>query len=652
MRFLFALLVFVAMASRAQAAPRYYGILMANDNLPRKTSAAGTTFVVPSGVKNVALGQSMIAFAPAKEKGLPLRFTANDVLRFERFLVRRADPSRITTLLPDWESRPTESANALGYTHRGPSTLSAAREAFTSTKCQIAAAKHRQVEGCDQSLGGNAKSRAASTTEHVVFVHFSGHGSKQGLFLRDGVLPAGEFADLVSSLDADLVVVTLDSCYGSGWDESKETPTLDRSRDVPDVVQGKQGIAVFKSANTLAEVAGLESGVLTHVVLSGLMGGADANGDDRISFAELSDFFYLHTSRSGQFDSRAESPGANQQRTLLDATVSGGLGELNLTLAAGLGGRLLVTDTQKRAVAEVNVRRPKLGWGRKVTLHLPAEVATDQFRLYFLPIDNRGKAGPVQVIPDWSLARSESQISKFSGEPADDVPARYLKESQARRGLFSEHAMPLNSRRLGRQVSVALQVGYQNTEAFGRIEDADIATVTNEGVTDTQASRKEQYIALQAEDEQVWNLVHTGVTARYHFANPFHLEARLGAEFSPNADVESESTGLLLGRGTVGVGAAGNLGSRSWIGWLSGGVGKVLVRTRPQGGEDILNTTPWTVYAGGGLVLRHALGGVTLDAMVYRDAVEVEANLAAVDGLQDYYSWSLILGVEVGRWSF
>jgi hypothetical protein len=54
-------------------------------------------------------------------------------------------------------------------------------------------------------------------------------------------------------------------------------------------------ITAATSGKPAGELARLESGYFSHVLLSGIVGGADANEDDRISFGELAAFVAFHT---------------------------------------------------------------------------------------------------------------------------------------------------------------------------------------------------------------------------------------------------------------------------------------------------------------------------------------------------------------------
>ena len=315
---------------------QYHAIIIAHDNLPMRQDDDGQPyFGVPVVESKAGIAVGWEPYTQDPNVGSPLAFTRRDALRFERFMVKYGLPERVTTLLPSFDDNTTSPYG----THRRSNSYADVERAFEQTAARITAAR--------TEVASAGRSRRA---EQVVFIHFSGHGTHGGLLLQDELLSAVDFRAWIEQLDADLVVVILDSCYGAGWNNEAEPPLIQPNKDLPQVIDGQRGVAVFKSTNLTPESEVLRSGVLTHVVLSGLMGGADDNRDDRITFAELSDYFYLRTNRSGQFDGRPESPGGNHQRVLFD--LRHGVGVTPLTFQHELQGRVLLAD-EEGVIAEL-----------------------------------------------------------------------------------------------------------------------------------------------------------------------------------------------------------------------------------------------------------------------------------------------------------
>jgi len=208
-----------------------------------------------------------------------LRFADDDALKY-RMLFRQLMPPEHIMLLtrPDDESA---QLMALDAASARPPTHAALRDAVEQLSSLIAAA------------------RAAGRTTRV-YVVFAGHGDVEKgrgyLELEDGPLTREALQDVLTRLHADTTHLILDSCNsffvvhprragGRPW----STPA--------DLTQGMQvpgaELGVFLSTDADAQVyewTQLQSGLFSHAVRSGLMGAADANQDQRITYDELRAF--------------------------------------------------------------------------------------------------------------------------------------------------------------------------------------------------------------------------------------------------------------------------------------------------------------------------------------------------------------------------
>jgi hypothetical protein len=135
---------------------------------------------------------------------------------------------------------------------------------------------------------------------------------------------------------------------------------------------------VFLSTNAASEVfewSELEAGIFSHAVRSGLMGAADANGDGRVSYAELHAFVGIASSALKNPVQRpqvfARGPGGNDDDTLIDLRPMDGTA---LRVDAGPGARLTVRDRDSIPWIDLN---PEDGFG--VTLRLPRRAAEGAF---------------------------------------------------------------------------------------------------------------------------------------------------------------------------------------------------------------------------------------------------------------------------------
>jgi len=691
-------LVFTTDARAAGQRYRYHGILIAHDNLPKQN---GSFVEPPRGVDpRSERGLELVPYSADPQGGDPLDFTLNDALRFERFLARHTPASLITTLLPPGASPPAPQGGETVSVTRGESTVAGVRQAFHDTACRIGGLKTGEAPA---DCAPPPPSGRGDDFTDVVYVHFAGHGVYQGLMLADDILHAKtiegasrpalrepgfqELIDQLKDAGAELVVVVLDSCYASGFDE-RGGREVNPATDVPRVIQGQRGVAVFRAAGVVPELRELGSGALTHVVLSGLMGAADENHDQRITFAELSDHYWLNSTRGGEFDGKTESPGSNQHAVLMD--LRHGHGEEVLSLSSELGGRFVVVEKSAVPVAgadgegaladgvvtEVNVQGGWLLKGRDIELRIPHAGSETLYDLYHLGVDADGEpAGPVGRVEDWSPVEDRRQWDSFPDAPvlAGAVP-EYLRTSQTNDGMFARHRIPAGARRVGRQAAVGLGLGYQRAQAPGAIHSSDSdddALVFDDFGNEKESSHQGWLIDNQP---ALWDLAQLSAVARLHPLNlppPFQLqiEARAHLEVGPSAVFEAGEATVLRYRGLAGAGLGGHLGRRSLMWALSGGAGGTRTHTWPESQSCDPELNPDadpecrapgnpTIYASSSLSVLRTSGTLFFELLGFRDRVEMEVGAAldssGDDGFdtRDYYAVTASIGLELGRWSW
>jgi len=157
--------------------------------------------------------------------------------------------------------------------------------------------------------------RRVSSSDDLVLIFFSGHGYQgldDGSDERDGVdeffvladtiegaiddtaLRDDEFGRFLDRLDSRHVLVFFDGCHSGGL--ARSLPSGQRPvGDVADIFRdfNLDGRLIFSAATETQEAfesAALGHGVFTYFVLQGLAGGADLNGDRRITAWELYEF--------------------------------------------------------------------------------------------------------------------------------------------------------------------------------------------------------------------------------------------------------------------------------------------------------------------------------------------------------------------------
>lgn len=150
----------------------------------------------------------------------------------------------------------------------------------------------------------NDRVRAAAArpdTQVMLFVYYSGHADRSALHLGDTRLPLDELEQLVRGSAAHFRVLLVDACGSGALTRQKGgTPAAAFPVQLGEHIDG-QGVA-FMTSSSASEDA-LESDELggsffTHHFVSGLLGAADANQDDRVDLEEAYRYAYDSTLRS------------------------------------------------------------------------------------------------------------------------------------------------------------------------------------------------------------------------------------------------------------------------------------------------------------------------------------------------------------------
>ncbi len=215
----------------------------------------------------------------------PLRYADDDAIRMYQFFSRIASEVWLLTVA----DQPTQR-----------------RFSDIVDKTEIPTLKNlmNAVESLKKRIAGDNVSGIKST----VYLYFSGHGAHDsegvpGLVFTDGHLTRDVlYSQIIDNLNADFVHLLIDACYAEGVVGSRGL--FDKEADATQVVLSPEeqlavtptdpsrypGLGLFVSSSATRqshEWSRLESGVFTHVVLSGLSGLADINGDGEIAYSEL-----------------------------------------------------------------------------------------------------------------------------------------------------------------------------------------------------------------------------------------------------------------------------------------------------------------------------------------------------------------------------
>ncbi len=289
-------------------------------------------------------------------EGLPaLRFADDDALRMARAF--SALPNhRETFVVADADETTRETLQAAGL---------AVPPLRPPTRAGLFAAR----DALKQKLAARPAGRRAT-----VYLFYAGHGIDGELLLKpeaDGA-PSGmtglELKGLAAALPADDVVLFVDACRAQSLFTSRGATGPDLTARI-DALNAQANAARFgvlaaaQSNQPAGETDRLQGGFFSHVLASGLVGGADVDGDDVVRFGELAAFVAFHTERLTGQRPWFEPPGGELQSPTVQL-----FGATRLTLTANTAGRVQVSTVNGVPFfAEVNKAK-----GRTLKLALPA----------------------------------------------------------------------------------------------------------------------------------------------------------------------------------------------------------------------------------------------------------------------------------------
>jgi hypothetical protein len=276
-----------------------------------------------------------------------------------------------------------------------------------------------------------AVQQIAAASARVVYLVFAGHGDLergQGyLDLADGRLTARELDELIiARLPAERIHLVLDSCNsyfllsprkpgGKRWSSTDDAP-----RDLLSKYPRLGAILSTSAEAVTYEWSEIQSGVFSYEVRAGLRGGADANSDGTISYAELTAFIRVANqpvvndlyrpkvyARRPKIDAGDDNavwvrlPALTPRRLVLDAAE-----RQRLTLRDAQGVRLL--DLNKEAGTAVSLLLPE-----GVTLSVQERMESGERPSYIdaeIPLEGAHALDTLLRRPSALLSRGDAPI--------------------------------------------------------------------------------------------------------------------------------------------------------------------------------------------------------------------------------------------------
>ena len=311
------------------------------------------------------------------------------------------------------------------------------RRLFPALEAQVHAPTSQNVAEAVRELAARIAEAKREGREVDFYFVFAGHGDvDQGrgfLELSDRAFDADDLQALLRQVDATRAHVILDSCNSffvvsprkAGGRRYATPEDMTRS-----LAQRLPAVGVLLSTSAEAEVyewSELQSGVFSHVVRSGLMGAADADGDGRITYAELEAFANIAAREipNPLFRPRlfALGPGRNPQATLVD--LRSVRSAVTLRVDAVPPVRLTLRDARGLRWADLNKEA-----GMPLALRLPPRVARG------LEVESPGGSDTAKA---WSLGEvapgATVELASFS-HPRPTPPAARGVQDQLR-SLFA-----------------------------------------------------------------------------------------------------------------------------------------------------------------------------------------------------------------------
>ena len=196
--------------------------------------------------------------------------------------------------------------------------------------------------------------RAAGIRRIRLLVHFAGHGEPGGIIhLQDAPLTREAFRQSLARVGADRVFALMDGCHLGDLtrgDGASADPLSGVFLDEELALPGRPSwLGLIGSTASVPESGYLGSGLLTLVGLTGLMGPADLDGDQRVTFDEWSRYIYAQLGTlPGSPPIVAFPPGHDALAPVVDLSHSRA-GGIRLTRSFGPG-HIRIVDSETGAL--------------------------------------------------------------------------------------------------------------------------------------------------------------------------------------------------------------------------------------------------------------------------------------------------------------
>lgn len=225
---------------------------------------------------------------------------------------------------------------------------------FPAARQHAAAPSQKNLAEVGRRLAAEVRAAQAAGHETELYFVFAGHGDVEGgegfIELSDARFRSSELEAFLKAIPFTRAHVILDSCnsffmLGVRKPGGRHFAT---SEDATRALASRlSNVGVFLSTSADGEAfewSEIQSGIFSHVVRSGLLGGADANGDGQVSYLELAAFVDTATIDVKNPNMRphvfARGPGARDETAIAPLSSMVSVRQFELTDAGALRVRL------------------------------------------------------------------------------------------------------------------------------------------------------------------------------------------------------------------------------------------------------------------------------------------------------------------------
>ncbi|MBI5524718.1 MAG: caspase family protein [Deltaproteobacteria bacterium] len=363
----------------------------------------------------------------------------------------------------------------------------------------------------------------------LLVVFYSGHADGKNLEMGSDLLSFSELKDMVSASSAHLKIAIIDSCQSGAITATKggrPGPGYDLALTDTADTDGTIIITSSSAGEKSQESADIRGSFFTHHLISGLMGAADQNQDNRVSLAEVYQYAYNYTVIDTSRTTRgAQHPSYEYRISGRGNVVLTDISSRRSALEFGpeTAGTFLVVDAGTRGIAAEIAkpagasRRLALPGGSYIVIHQSGEKVLSQRILLA-----EGAEAAVRTV---LMNRDDAVLTLVKGG----------REKRSGWGVFGHYGLSsgaLNSYGAVHQGSLGLRLDLGPTSLFPRVSYSQ-SHVDEKGLAyELRFYSFESYLAWRFEYSILDLFAGLNIGANYGTQRLMNDESRAGGAFT------------------------------------------------------------------------------------------------------------------------